>query len=108
MKIAILTSFSEFIPGYSLTGIVQDQITMLAKHGEEVHVFVNENYNDKNHPYTPPEGVTIHKKTPFAHLKDYKSINDITPEHQETIQATEIMLKEELADFDFAYTHDFS
>jgi len=103
MKIALLTNFMAFEPGYSLTGIVKDQAIMLSKYGHDVHLFVNSGYNGEEFD----ESVTLHKTIPFAHLKDYKSINDITPEHQEIIEQTRQMLVEELKDFDFAFTHDF-
>ena len=103
MKIALLTNFMEFQPGYSLTGIVKDQAIMLSKYGHDVHLFVNSGYNGEEFD----ESVTLHKSIPFAHLIDYKSINDITPEHLEIIEQTRQMLVTELADFDFAFTHDF-
>jgi len=103
MKIALLTNFMEFQPGYSLTGIVKDQAIMLSRFGHDVHLFVNSGYNGEEFD----KSVTLHKSIPFAHLTDYKSINDISPEHHEIIEQTRKNLVEELADFDFAFTHDF-
>lgn len=103
MKVAILTNFQEFLPGYSLTGIVKDQIEMLSRHGNEVHLFVNSKYHGEDFP----GNVTLHKSIPFAHLKDYASLNQISPEHHKIIQETDMALTEELKDFDVAFTHDF-
>ena len=102
-KIAILTNMMEFLPGYSLTGIVKDQARMLAHYGHEVHLFVNDQYNGE----TFSNDVILEKKIPFAHLIDYTSQNDITEDHKKTVQATAAILQHELADFDFAFTHDF-
>ena len=103
MKIALLTNFMEFQPGYSLTGIVKDQAIMLSRYGHDVHLFVNSGYNGEEFD----ESVTLHKSIPFAHLTDYKSANNISPEHKEVIEHARQTLIRELADFDFAYTHDF-
>lgn len=102
-KVAILTNFMEFNPGYSLTGIVKDQARMLTSHGHEVHLFVNDQY----HGETFSEDVTLHKKIPFAHLIDYRSMKEITPEHQQIVEKTKNMLVAEMLQFDFAFTHDF-
>lgn len=102
-KIAILTNMMEFLPGYSLTGIVKDQARMLARYGHEVHLFVNDQYNGE----TFSDDVILEKKIPFAHLIDYTSQNDITEDHRKTVKATAVMLQRELAGFDFAFTHDF-
>ncbi len=102
-KVAILTNFMEFNPGYSLTSIVKDQAKMLVRYGHEVHLFVNEQY----HGETFSEEVTLHKSIPFAHLIDYRSRNDLTPEHKNTVKATAEMIRKELQGFDFAFTHDF-
>jgi len=102
-KIAILTTFMEFLPGYSLTGIVKDQAHMLARYGHEVHLFVNEKYNGE----TFSDDVILEKKIPFAHLIDYASKNNITDEHKQTVSDMAAMLESELADFDLVLTHDF-
>ncbi|MBW2598551.1 MAG: glycosyltransferase family 4 protein [Deltaproteobacteria bacterium] len=102
-KIAILTNFMEFLPGYSLTGIVKDQARMLTRHGHEAHLFVNDQYNGE----TFSEDVILEKKIPFAHLTDYASRNDISADHKMIVNRTAAMLRKELADFDYAFTHDF-
>lgn len=102
-KIAILTNFMEFNPGYSLTGIVKDQVSMLARHGQDVHLFVNEQYNGESFD----ENCALHKLIPFAHLTDYTTRNDLSAQHKMTVKATSAMLQKELAEFDFVFTHDF-
>jgi len=103
--IAILTSFSEFIPGYSLTGIVKDQWQMLTNHGHQVDVFVNENFNEKSYPV--PEGMSIKKMVPFCHLHDYKSQNELKPEHRPVVQKTVDVFTKELAQYKVVFTHDW-
>lgn len=102
-KIAILTTFSEFLSGYSLTGIVQDQVEMLTKYGNEVFLYVNERYTGEDF-----EHVTMVKKMPFAHLKDYASMADLSPEHQKTVRDTKAMLVTDTLTnkYDFIFTHD--
>lgn len=106
-KIAILTNFMEFNPGYSLTGIVQDQVRMLHRYDHEVHLYVNQHFNPHNWPPGLDGLCTIHQKVPFAHLKDYSSRRDLSSEHEMTAKATGAMLREELAGMDFAFTHDW-
>lgn len=101
-RIAILTNMMEFNPGYSLTGIVKDQVRMLEYYGHEVHVFVNEQFN--------PEGTDfkhLHTVIPFIHLTDYASKNDVSSEHQMDANRVASVLQEHLQDFDIAFTHDF-
>lgn len=118
MKIAILTNMMEMNPGYSLTGIIQDQIRMLVTHGHEVHLFVNEQFHGKGNFSAMPEedlekyGITddnfkIRKLIPFAHLIDYDTVTKLSPDHKKTVEKTRNMLKEELKDFEIAFTHDF-
>jgi len=103
MKIAILTTFTQFYPGYSLTGIVKDKAEMLTKYGHEVHLFVNERYKGE----TFPGDVILEKKIPFAHLKSYGSITEVTPEHKMVRNKTKVMLESECQDFDIIMTEDF-
>lgn len=109
MKIAILTNHMEMNPGYSLTGIIEDQIRMLTDYGHDVHLYVNSGYNDNNWPIADDlvDKFTLHKKIPFAHLKDYNSQNDLTAEHKDTVHDTKTMLIEDMQDIDVAFTHDF-
>jgi len=103
MKIAILTSFTSMLPGYSLTGIVEDQARMLAKYGNEVHLFVCETYKGE----TFGDDVILEKKIPFSHLIDYSSGNDLSDHHKEIIQKTSAIFIEELAkDYEVVFTHD--
>lgn len=102
-KVAILTTFQDFNPSYSLTGIVTDQYRMLTEHGHEVDLYTCTRFNEK----TIPPGVQIKKKIPFAHLIDYKSRIDLTEDHQRTIDETSEMLCEELKDVRLVLTHDF-
>ena len=109
LSIAILTNHMEMNPGFSLTGIIEDQIRMLHEYGHDVHLYVNSGYNDKTWPISPDiEGkFTLHKKIPFAHLIDYKSEGDVTEEHKDIIHKTKTMLIEEMQDVDVIFTHDF-
>jgi len=105
MKIAIMTTFQEFQPGYSLTGIVKDQVEMLARYEHEVHLFVNERYHGEDFP----GNVQLRKEIPFTHLKDYQSVREMSDEHkvirEETANRMVKILGEE--EFDVVFTHDF-
>jgi hypothetical protein len=108
----------EFRSGYSLTGIVTDQARMLVRHGHEVDIYVNEQFNDPD--YLPPIGVNIIPKIPFLRLVDYATEADFGtwwPEedftdndkavHRAGPEATAAMLKEYMPQYDRVFTHDW-
>lgn len=101
-KVAILTNFLEFLPGYSLTGIVKDQMIMFKRNGDDPHLFVSTDYHGEEF-----SGFPVHKKVPFSHLKDYRSIKDVNDDHKKVGEATGQMMIEELKDFDFGLSHDW-
>jgi glycosyltransferase involved in cell wall biosynthesis len=111
--IAILTSFLEFNHGYSLTGIVEDQVRMLTSHGHHVHLYVCEDFNEasektlfQHDPWTR-EKYTLHKKIPKAHLTDYTSENSISNDHVKVVNEMGEILPELLVDTPIVFTHDF-
>lgn len=97
-KIAILTTFQEFDPWYSLTGIVRDQIRMLTEYNNEVFLIVNERFKNTKNPIDNPH-CTILPRLPFAHLHDYKGDEPLKEEHQKTIDDTKIMLLNTIEEF---------
>lgn len=103
MNIAIVTTFQELNPGYSLTSIVQDQVTMLVRNAHTVHLVVSEVYNDAVLP-----GAQIHKIIPFAHLHDYTNETTVKEEHRQTVVDTAELLKDFLTyyNIDIVLTHD--
>jgi hypothetical protein len=105
MNIAILTTFGEFTPGYSLTGIVKDQANMLASYGHKVYLYVSEKY----HGETFSDDVTLCKEIPFAHLKDYHSRGELTEDHKKTVTQTSDMIIRTFRErnIQIAFTHDF-
>lgn len=84
MRVAILTNFTEFRRGYSLTGIARDQAEMLARFGHEVRLFVSENYTGNE---AIPHGVKLEKKVPFGHLVDLQRLHDLSQQWADTLKA---------------------
>jgi hypothetical protein len=105
MKVAILTNFREINLGYSLTGIVLDQIKMLNQFGNEVHLFVSTSFADVTLGRIGE--AILHKSIPDSTLIDYTTKEDITPEHKQLAHDTDLMLRTELTGFDTVFTHDW-
>ena len=114
--VAILTNFQEFNPGYSLTGIVLDQIHMLVKHNHKVILFVNQQFKHSSDDETGlnklimdyPHLIVIEKRTRFAHLYDYQT-DDLSDEHSAIAWKCGMEYGERFMyhDVDVAFTHDF-
>ena len=110
--IAILTSFKEFNPGYSLTGIVEDQVRMLTSHGHTVHLYVVADFNDASektlfeHDPWVRDKVVIKKKIPQANLIDYSSESALTNDHRKVINEMGEIMPELLAETPIVFTHD--
>lgn len=102
-RVAILTTFQDINPSYSLSGIVTDQYRMLAEHGHPVDLFTCTRFNTK----TVPEHVSIKSKIPFAHLIDYRTKRELTSDHKKTVEETCDMMRKELKDTPIVLTHDF-
>jgi len=102
MRVAILTNHMEWNHGYSLTGIIQDQVDLLSQKGHNVILFVNEKF-----PWNSQVSGARLRRLPFSDLIDYTSKEDLTSEHLQLIATIIPILKEELQDVDVALTHDF-
>jgi glycosyltransferase involved in cell wall biosynthesis len=102
LRVAILTAFDELNPGYSLTGIVRDQCTMLRKYGHNPALFVRKGFRE---PDAPVEA-DIRPVMPNAPLTDYQRAQDISEDHGDTVEETAAVLVKELAEFDAVLTHD--
>jgi hypothetical protein len=76
---------------------------MLARHGNEVHLFVSEKYHGEDFP----ADVTLRKEIIWTHQKDYRSLGEFTDEHKQLVQDQAIRFEESLEDFDIVFTHDF-
>lgn len=108
-RIAILTNFLEFHPGYSLTGIVRDQCRMLKSYGYDVTIFVSEKYiaDDPGRHFFKKLGVKIYPTIPQPDLIDYRSEHDITTAHKQDAVLISNVLSDFLIDYDFVLTHDW-
>lgn len=120
-KIAVLTNFKEINYGYSLTGVVADQVEMLAAYDHDVTVFLSEVFDETT---LDPVFESVARKyvIPDAKLVDYRSqkeLGDLNPKsirnksnhanqpHYKTILDTRNRLKNELKNFDLCITHDW-
>jgi glycosyltransferase involved in cell wall biosynthesis len=108
-KISILTNFTDFHPGYSLTGIVKDQCRMLTEHGHDVCVVVSEQFNDESRgeKFFRELGVEVFPALPQPDLVDYRSEKEISEEHKADVKKISHVLKNILPGSDFVFTHDF-
>jgi len=102
VNIVILTDFERFSSGYSLCGIVQDQIDMLQKYGHSVRVLVSTECEDiAEVPHVIP------LIPPLPSPQDYPSTDTISPEHSDYAVRLSNILRTTLNDADVVFTHDW-
>lgn len=103
-RIAILTNFQDFNPGYSLTGIVSDQYRMLSYYEHPVSVFTCERFN---HPTIPDymKG-DVKQVIPFGHLTDYTTKTKLSNDHKKLVQDTTDVFVREFANYNVVFSHD--
>jgi glycosyltransferase involved in cell wall biosynthesis len=109
LRIAILTNFKEFHPGFSLTGIVRDQITTLQRYGHDVTLFVAEEYSETNWP------ADLHCRIERAiprpvHTKPKDiptSMKELAKDHKRVSKSFAKILEKKLQEFEIVITHDF-
>ena len=109
MRIGILTNFHEFIPGYSLTGIVTDQVAMLLRHGHEVHLYISEEHDDRYDYLLPSdENLHSHHTVPNMPLTDYQSTGELSEQGQKYVKRLTTWLTATMkADkIEACFTHD--
>jgi glycosyltransferase involved in cell wall biosynthesis len=106
MKIAILTNFHEINHGYSLTGIVEDQVTMLTEYGHQVHFYALEGF-DRESAGKRLQAAELHAVVPAGKLVDYRSMGHLSQDHWDLADRTAEVLGRELVGMDLVFTHDW-
>jgi len=99
LKIAILTGIKEWNLGYSVVGIVQDQVTMLKAYGHDVTVFVPEIFCGE-------KPIIVSDTIPDIPRTDYQSKGELSKEDSWNVKKIVTFLEESLEGFDFVFTHD--
>ena len=106
MQIAILTNFHHINHGYSLTGIVEDQVTMLTEYGHQVHLYVLDTFRSSDDA-DRLKRAELCNVIPAGRLVDYRSMADLSDDHADLAERTADVLARELAGMDLVFTHDW-
>lgn len=99
MKIAILTTFSDLKPSFSLATVVRQQLITLVKQGHKPVLITLDIFKDK-----VPEGVELRPILPQLILEPYSN-GDVSNLPQDATKAQEAMEKH-MTDIDVCLTHD--
>src|SRR3990167_10210004 len=103
MKVAILTTFYNFDPAYSLCSVVKSQLTALIANGYETVLFVHDNFKDDD---KVPVGVEIRKIVPRFLLVDYSANQEVNSDLESQANKAYEALKEHTKDIDVIFEHD--
>lgn len=101
LKVSILTTFADFKPEFSLTGVVNQQLKALLKYGYKPVLFVLENFTDDK---KVPKGTEIRKILPQLVLEPYSAGNADNIE-KDAAKAQKAM-EEHMGDVDVCLAHD--
>jgi glycosyltransferase involved in cell wall biosynthesis len=102
-RVAILSTLSKPQHAYSVGRVIQDQVSMLARHGYSPTVIVR-----GSKQWGEPEGVYSHPLVQFVQLPDV-SLNNVRGEEEQFFADIELLKQEFLnilADIDVVITHD--
>lgn len=97
--IAILTTFGDMNPSFSLCGVVKQQLISLVKHGYKPVLFTLDFFKDE-----VPEGVEVRNILPQLILEPY-SKGDLTNLEVDVAKAQKTM-EDNMKDIDVCLTHD--
>jgi len=100
-RVAILTTFHDHDPAYSLCNVVADQLTMFTDAGYAVRLFVTEQFKN-------PQGVWAHELVDLRHIPVVQCDNDgnLNDAYQAEADKMEQFLAKELDGIDVVLTHD--
>ena len=101
MRVAILTTLSDFNPSYSLTSVVEAQLVSLVKYGYEAVLFVHDNFKGD-----VPAGVEVRKTVPRFQLEDYSGHQQVNADYNRQVQEAYKAFKDGLKDIDVVFTVD--
>ena len=102
-RIGILTPFDSFPESYSLTSVVEAQLSALVKYGYKPVFFVLNIFKDDD---KVPEGVEIRKIVPQITLYDYSGHQDVLENFDNQVDLIYKALKEHTQDIDILIEHD--
>jgi hypothetical protein len=102
MKIGICTAFSGMMDFYSLTSVVRSQLRMVKSAGHHPVLIGLEDFRWEN----PPDYVELRPIIPAFKKIDYKSLSELTEEHQRYIPRCVEALQSNFQDLDAILAHD--
>jgi len=103
MKICVLSTLWNFDNAYSLTSVIESQLTSIVKNGYEAVLFTHDNFDEDD---KVPKGVEIRKIVPRFVLEDYTDHHQVTPEFEKNVKEIEKILEKNMEDIDIVFEHD--
>ena len=100
-RVAILTTFYDFDPAYSLCNCVEDQIRMLVDNGYKIKLLVD-------HVFKSPGGYWSHPNVTYGFLPGVQRDNDgnLNENWKNEVQEMHEALRKELVGFNVVIAHD--